>query len=74
MAEYNAVASLLCSAGLLLSVPAVYAGDQETPSPTLAFLEYLGEWQDDDGQPIDPLVFGKDDTPKSDVDLESDAQ
>lgn len=75
MADQNAAASLLCSAGLLLfGSQALYASDAEMPPPTLAFLEYLGEWQDDNGQLIDPLVFGKEDTPDNDIDIDGDQQ
>ncbi|MBX2837288.1 MAG: hypothetical protein KTR35_10570 [Gammaproteobacteria bacterium] len=30
---------------------------QEDQTPSLEFLEYLGEWQDDSGEPFDPLLL-----------------
>ncbi len=46
---------LLGIAGLLIAAP-VPAQD-ETPMPDEALLEFLGTWEDDDGNWIDPLEF-----------------
>lgn len=40
---------------LLFASQAATAGELETPS--LALLEYLGEWQDEDGNDIDPQAL-----------------
>ena len=40
---------------LLLFSPALFAG--EAAAPSLALLEYLGEWQDEDGNEIDPQAL-----------------
>lgn len=40
---------------LLLASTGACAGEAELPS--LALLEYLGEWQDEDGNAIDPQAL-----------------
>ena len=40
---------------LLLFSSVLYAGEVEAPS--LALLEYLGEWQDEQGNAIDPQAL-----------------
>ena len=40
---------------LLLLSSALFAEEAETPS--LALLEYLGEWQDEEGNEIDPQAL-----------------
>ncbi len=41
---------------LLLLVSPVVSGE-EAQQPSLALLEYLGEWQDQDGNEIDPQAL-----------------
>jgi hypothetical protein len=38
-----------------LGVSAVYA--EETQKPSMEFLEFIGEWEDKDGQWQDPMQF-----------------
>ena len=40
---------------LLLFSTALFA--EEVEAPSLALLEYLGEWQDDEGNAIDPQAL-----------------
>ena len=47
---YGAVALMLTSYVTL-------AADMDDPLPSLEFLEYLGEWQDESGEMIDPLLL-----------------
>lgn len=42
---------------LLLGSPALSADSLDGTIPSLEFLEYLGEWQDGNGQMVDPLVL-----------------
>jgi hypothetical protein len=44
---------------LMLVAPLCAATDEELPS--LEFLEYLGEWQDESGELIDPLLLSESD-------------
>lgn len=37
------------------------AADVEDALPSLEFLEYLGEWQDEFGEMIDPLLLNEND-------------
>lgn len=49
---------LFCAAGLLLlGCQAISADEPDEPLPSLEFLEYLGEWQDDNGQLLDPMAL-----------------
>jgi len=41
--------------GLLPLSPGVMAGEEDTQAPDLALLEFLGSWEDADGEWIDPL-------------------
>lgn len=41
---------------MLLATPLVSVADEPAP-PSLALLEYLGEWQDDNGNEIDPRAL-----------------
>ncbi|MFO1351853.1 MAG: hypothetical protein U1F68_14755 [Gammaproteobacteria bacterium] len=45
---------------LLLTASPVPAQDAVDPATDLDFLEFLGEWQDQDGVWIDPLSLGVD--------------
>ncbi len=64
---------VLCSVGLLFVSSQVLGTDvPDEPLPSLEFLEYLGEWQDDSGQMIDPIVLG--DTAALEGELENDGE
>ncbi len=59
--------SLLGVLGLLSLLPGVMAAEEDTQAPDLALLEFLGSWEDADGEWIDPLqmldVLEAEDTP-----------
>jgi hypothetical protein len=40
---------------LLLLLPGTLAAEPEPESPSLEMLEYLGEWEESDGELIDPI-------------------
>ncbi len=46
---------LLGVLGLLSLLPGVMAAEEDTQAPNLALLEFLGSWEDADGEWIDPL-------------------
>ncbi len=45
----------LLALGLLSLSPAVMAADEDREAPDLALLEFLGSWEDADGEWIDPV-------------------
>ena len=58
MADHRSRTQALVGAGmLLLGSPALSADSLDESIPSLEFLEYLGEWQDGNGQMVDPLVL-----------------
>lgn len=46
---------------LMLTSFLTLAADVDNALPSLEFLEYLGEWQDETGELIDPLLLGEND-------------
>lgn len=44
---------------VLLTLPPLAALAQELETPPLALLEYLGEWQDESGNEIDPQALAQ---------------
>lgn len=72
---------LLGVLGLLSLLPGVMAAEEDTQAPDLALLEFLGSWEDADGEWIDPLqmldALEAEDTPAmpteaKDTEVESD--
>ncbi len=59
--------SLLGVLGLLSLSPGMMAAEEDRQAPDLALLEFLGSWEDADGEWIDPLqmldVLEAEDTP-----------
>lgn len=51
--------SLLLASALLVNAPAPAAEDGDTPAPEEAFLLFLGEWQDDEGNWQDPMAYAQ---------------
>ena len=62
MCDRAAIGCRLCGViALTLSSALSVAADVDDALPSLEFLEYLGEWQDETGELIDPLRLGEND-------------
>lgn len=56
-----------CAVCLLLSMATAQAQNSDEDTPGLEFLEFLGEWETDDGRAVDPLSLLEDDEPQASV-------